>query len=244
MSIRLNKWLALNGIASRRKSDQLILDGAISINGQICKELGTKIDPHNDVVLVNGKAVQDILNRVYIMLNKPTRVLSTTKDNYGRNTVVDLVDLKTRVFPVGRLDYNSQGLILLTDDGSLAYKLTHPRFHIPKTYLLEIKGLISSKEVNRFARGIWLDDGLSRPVRVMTKEFDRQNGKTILEVILNEGRKRQLRRMCQTLGWPLLKLERIQIGPLALGDLKQGAWRYLSETEINLLKNSLEHDEY
>lgn len=221
--IRLNKYLASIGIASRRKIDVLINASQINVNGKPAT-LGQKINPKNDKISLSGQPIdQSVVSLVYIILNKPVGILSSAKDDRGRRTVVDLVQDKTqtRLFPVGRLDLNSSGLILLTNDGELALKLTHPRYHLPKVYLVTVKGKV--------------DLDLFQTATVSTQIFHENRDTKILKMTLTEGKKRQIRLMCSMHGLEVVSLHRIQIGPLSLGKLKTGESRFLTPNEIKNL---------
>jgi len=235
-SIRLNKYLALLGIASRRKADALITAGKIIINGVVTTKLGTKIRAGKDEIIVNGRKVNAKLKTpTYIILNKPKGVVSTAKDPFGYTTVLDLVKSPVRLYPVGRLDQDSHGLILLTNDGDLTLKLTHPKYHIPKVYRVTILGFVADAKISQLRSGVTLEDGRTAPTKVtIITHSPRQ---TVLEMTLWEGKKRQIRRMCAALHLHLTDLQRIAIGPLVLAnELKLGKWRRLSTEEISSLK--------
>lgn len=227
--IRLNKHLASLGVASRRQVDLLISQNKISINGVIAK-LGDKVDPATDIIKLNNKIVQKANQElVYIMLHKPKYVLSTSSDDRGRTTVIDLVKSATRLYPVGRLDFLSTGLIILTNDGDLALKLTHPRYHLPKTYLVTLRGSISSSQIQKLESGIMLEDGRTAPSKV------RRLSPSEFEITLFQGKNRQVRRMCLALGLRLVALHRLSIGSLKLGNLAVGKFRQLTTIEVKQL---------
>ena len=235
MLMRLNKFLAQAGIASRRGADKLICEGRVSVNGRQVEDLGLKIDAEKDIVEVDGRRVKRIESPSYIMLNKPPGIIVSLKDNFGRPTVMDLLpSLKKRVFPVGRLDYNSQGLLLLTNDGQLAYRLTHPRFKIKKVYLVRIRGELEPKKISRLEKGIILDGKKTAPARI--KIIKSTSKGVYLSIEIYEGRKREIRKMLEAVGCSVVYLQRIKFGPLNLGNLKKGQWRYLTSREISLLK--------
>lgn len=243
MLIRLNKWIASCGFASRRAADELIASKKVRVNGKPVTQMGVKIDPEKDSVEIGNKKLTSSNSKVYIIINKPTGVVSTAKDELDRPNVVSLVKLPNkRVYPVGRLDFDSRGLMLLTDDGELTYQLTHPKFHIPKVYNLTIRGVLTTADVQKMQKGVLLEDGFSKPFKVALIAADPQIRLSQVEVVLNEGRKRQIRRMCQKLGWNLADLKRVKIGPLELGDLAEGSWRVLTNAEVDSLKNSLSKD--
>lgn len=233
--LRLQKYLAACGVASRRAAEELIRSGRVSVNGVVIQKMGVQIDPQCDRVQVDGHNVQHIEQLVYVVLNKPVGVLSSSHDNRGRRTVVDLVpQVNQRVYPVGRLDYDSQGLILLTNDGDLAVRLTHPRYGVSKVYRVLVSGHPTSATLAHLASGVELDDGLTLPARV--EAIRATEDTTELEFELYEGRNRQIRRMCSAVGHPVIKLLRIRMGPLHLGDLPLGKWRMLSQDEVSALR--------
>lgn len=232
--MRLQKYLASAGIASRRKSEELIRNGKALVNGARVPIAHT-IDPDKDIVTVNGKRIH-ASPLFYIALNKPKGYLSTVCDPQGRPTIMDLVQLRERVYPVGRLDKDSEGLMLLTNDGELAYALTHPKFKVEKVYEVVVQGVPSEEKIRKLKKGIPLQDGLTAPcdARIM-KTFEGKK-KCRLEIKLHEGRKREIRRMMEFLLHPVLTLRRIAIGALKLSTLSPGKFRSLSESEIKLLK--------
>ena len=234
-SERLQKVLASAGVASRRKAEELILQGRVTVNRKVVTELGTKVDPARDEVRVDGERIQIESRRVYIMLNKPRGVLSTMEDERGRSALGDLVSLPARLYPVGRLDATSEGLILLTDDGALAYLLTHPRHMHDKEYLVLVNGHPSAKTLEAWQRGVLIDDKLTAPARIAV--LDSQRDSTLLRIQMHEGRKRQIRRVASLLGHPVRELKRVRLGPLQLGSLESGQWRYLTEKEIGDLES-------
>jgi 23S rRNA pseudouridine2605 synthase len=233
-SERLQKVLARAGVASRRKAEELIQQGRVTVNGRVVTRLGTKVDPARDEIRVDGQRVQPAASRVYIMLNKPRGVLSTMEDDRGRRSLGDLVPVPVRLYPVGRLDVTSEGLILLTDDGELANLLTHPRYEHSKEYLVLINGLPSDKALEAWRRGVVLDGEPTAPARV--EVLKRQAGSAVLRIVMHEGRKRQIRRIASLLGHPVQELTRVRLGPLQLGPLEPGQWRYLTSREINELE--------
>jgi len=234
-SERLQKVLASAGVASRRKAEELILQGRVTVNRKVVTELGTKVDPARDEVRVDGERIQIESRRVYIMLNKPRGVLSTMEDDRGRSALGDLVSLPARLYPVGRLDVTSEGLILLTDDGALANLLTHPRYMHDKEYLALVNGHPSAKTLEAWQRGVLIDDKLTAPARIAV--LDSQRDSTLLRIQMHEGRKRQIRRVAALLGHPVRELKRVRLGPLYLGSLESGQWRYLTEKEIGDLES-------
>lgn len=235
---RLQKILAHAGIASRRASEALIVAGRVSVNGKVVTELGTKVDPDRDVINVDGRLVsKKAQGFTYILLNKPRKVLSSATDTLGRPTVLDLVDCPERVYPVGRLDLLSEGLILLTNDGDLTRKLTHPSHHVEKEYQVLVSGKPSSEVLNRWRKGGIEVEG--QPVGgALVEVMKVESENTWLKIVLTEGRKRQIREVAAALGHPVRTLIRVRIGPLRLGNIRPGQWRYLNVREIQRLKQA------
>ncbi len=235
MQERIQKIIARAGICSRRKAEDLIVQGLVSVNGRVVCELGTKADPDHDEVRVQGKRILAERDDVYIMLHKPEGYITSLSDPHGRPTVMDLLRKeKTRVFPVGRLDWDSSGVLLLTNDGELAQKLTHPSYQVSKTYEVKVKGEPDENALKRLRRGISLAGRKTAPAEV--RIMPRKGKHTWLAISLVEGRNRQVRRMCEAVGHPALKLKRTRLGPLNLGDLPAGKYRYLEGKEITLLR--------
>lgn len=239
MEVRLQKLIAGTGMASRRKAEALISAGRVMVNGNVVTELGTKVDPSRDHVKVDGKHISGAQPFVYLILNKPKNVMSTLDDPGGRTTVKDyLRGVSVRVFPVGRLDFDSEGLMLLTNHGDLAQALLHPRYHVPKTYLIKVKGVLTDDEIRRLEQGVRLADGVTGPAQVKKVRKVEQN--SWLEVTIREGRKHQVKRMLESVGHPVIKLLRIRMGPLSLGDLEPGEFRFLTDREANALRELVE----
>lgn len=236
MLTRLQKFLSDAGIASRRKAEELILDGKITVNGRIVMELGTKVDDKNDIVEFNSKIVKKKTDFIYIMFHKPEGCVTTAKDQFNRKTVLDYVkEVEQRVYPVGRLDFDTSGLLILTNDGELTYRLTHPKYNVEKTYAARVKGTFSKKETARFENGIIIDGRKTAPAKVFIIKKDGLF--TSLKIIIHEGRNRQVRKMCEAVGCHVVKLKRIAVGKLFLGELKKGTYRYLTDEEIRYLKS-------
>jgi 23S rRNA pseudouridine2605 synthase len=231
--IRLQKYLAESGVASRRKSEELIKMGVVSVNGLIVTEMGFKVS-ENDIVEVDGKRVYTEENKVYIMLNKPTGYVTTVKDQFLRPGVLDLVkDVKERIYPVGRLDYDTSGLILLTNDGDFTYRLTHPKHELDKVYVAEIKGVPNSEELRIFRSGVKIEDYVTSPAKIKILNMSKE--RSTVEITIHEGRNRQVRKMCESIGHPVISLKRVAVGSLKLDGLIEGKWRYLSGSEIKSL---------
>ncbi|MDK2835379.1 MAG: rRNA synthase [Thermosediminibacterales bacterium] len=227
--------MASAGIASRRKSEELILQGRVKVNGKTVSKLGIKINPEKDIVEVDGQKVENFQEKIYIMLNKPKGVVSTVSDPRGRPTVIDLIKgVKQRIYPVGRLDYDTEGLLLLTNDGELTYKITHPKHEIKKTYLAKVKGFVNKEELYTLKKGVNLEDGITAPAQVRFLKYE--EGISTLIIKIHEGRNRQIRRMCDSINHPVIYLKRLKIGVLSLKNLKPGNWRKLTKKEIDYLK--------
>lgn len=235
MMERLQKVLAKAGIASRRRSDEIIAAGRVKVNGTVVTEMGTKVDWTKDLIEVDGKKLTQIEKLVYLILHKPVGYVSTMRDPQHRKKVVDLVkDLPQRVFPVGRLDYDTEGLILMTNDGDLAQALTHPRFGVEKTYLAKVFGIPLPQKIKTLREGILLEDGITAPAQV--RLVSRSEGNALLEIKIHEGRNRQVRRMCQVIGHPVMGLTRTHISFLSLDNLQPGSYRFLTDEEVTRLK--------
>jgi 23S rRNA pseudouridine2605 synthase len=238
MEIRLQKIMAGTGLASRRKAETMIAAGRVTVNGKVVTELGTKVDPERDHIKVDGKHLSHVQPFVYLMLNKPKHVMSTLDDPGGRPTVKDFIrGVSVRVFPVGRLDFESEGLMLLTNNGELAQALLHPRYHVPKTYLIKVKRVLTDDEIRELENGVNLEDGMTGPAQVKKIKKAQQN--SWLEVTIREGRKHQVRRMLESVGHPVIRLTRVKMGPLSLGRLEPGEFRFLTDREANALRESV-----
>lgn len=234
--IRLQKYLAECGIASRRKCEEYIAQGKIKVNGEITTELGTKVNPQKDIIEYNGKKVKREEKHVYILLNKPIGYVTTADDQFGRDTVLDLVKVKERIVPVGRLDMYTSGALILTNDGDFVYKVTHPKNEVTKTYTVTLKGQVSNEEIEQLRNGIELDDGFkTSPAKVRRIMEDKENNKTRLEIVIHEGKNREVRRMCEAINKKVLALHRSKIGTINLDGLTIGKWRYLKEEEVQKL---------
>lgn len=236
MEERLQKYMARCGVASRRKCEEIILSNRVKIDDVVVNELGAKIDPIKNKVRVDGKLIYPEETKVYIALNKPTGYLSTVKDDRGRKTLLDIVKVEQRIYPIGRLDYDTSGLIFLTNDGEVYNNVIHPRVSIDKTYIAEVKGIMTMTSINKFKEGIDIGDYITAPgsCEIVSKGKDT----CIVKIKIHEGKNRQVRRMCDAVGNPVISLKRISIGKINLDkELKIGQWRYLTEKEINYLKN-------
>jgi len=233
---RLQKVMAHAGIASRRKCEEIIAEGRVSVNGEIVTEMGVKVDPEVDEIIVDGNTISKE-KKVYILLNKPKGFITTVSDPEERDTVMDIIpDIKQRLYPVGRLDFNTSGLLILTNDGDLTYKLTHPKKEVDKTYEVEVNGQIKESEFEKFHQGIVIDGRRTTPAKVDNIRFYKDDNKTKFEITIHEGRNRQVRRMCEIIGYPVRKLKRTAFAFLKIDNLNKGEYRYLTEKEVKKLK--------
>lgn len=234
--MRLQKYMAHAGVASRRKCEEIIAEGRVKVNGEVVDTQGYIVE-EGDRVIVDGKKVRPVKRNTYILMNKPRGIVSSAKDNKARQTVLDLLssDIRARLYPVGRLDMDSSGLILLTDDGELTERLLHPKYEIEKTYKVTVNGLVSEEEAKELSKGVKLKDGMTAPGEF--KIIEHRNKKTRLECTIREGRNRQIRRMFESLGYEVIQLERIAFGPLKITGLGKGDYRPLREKEIRSLKS-------
>ena len=231
--VRLQKYLAAAGVASRRAAERLICEGSVEVNGRVVTRLGTCVSPGRDAIRVEGRRIHSLRRYLYYLLNKPKGYLATVSDPRGRPTVLDLLPgVRERVYPVGRLDWSSEGLLIITNDGALAYHLTHPRNHVSKIYRVKVKGTLSGSALGKLRRGVMLDGRRTLPARA-TRIASRTN--TWLQMTIFEGRKNQIRRVCEKLGHPVLKLRRVAIGAVADPSLKPGQYRTLTEEEVKRL---------
>lgn len=232
---RLQKVLAQAGVASRRKCEELILSGQVEVNGEQVLTLGTKVDPASDEIKVNGRKIRSE-SKVYVMLNKPKGVITSANDPQGRKVVSDfLPGIKQRIYPVGRLDYDTEGLLLLTNDGEFANLLTHPKHHVPKTYLATVNGIPHGDALEKLQNGVNLEDGMTAPADVEYHDVDMEKKSATVKITIHEGRNRQVRRMFEAIGHKVVKLKRVRFGELAMEGLPRGKFRHLSEKEINEL---------
>jgi 23S rRNA pseudouridine2605 synthase len=232
--VRLQKLLAQSGVASRRKCEELMLAGEVEVDGEVVTRLGTKVDPRTAVIKVSGKRLPPVSDHVYLVLNKPRGVVSTMSDPEGRRTLADLVaDRPERLFHVGRLDTDTSGLLLLTNDGDFAHRMAHPSFEVEKTYVAEVAGRVAGGTVADLLAGVELEDG---PVQVRrARVIDTAAEKSIVELVIHEGRNRIVRRLMEHVGHPVRQLSRIRFGPVELGKLKAGATRELTDDELGQL---------
>lgn len=232
-TIRLDKFLSNAGIISRRGVKSFLKENEVTVNGKRVTQSGTRVDTDKQNVLINGKSLRKP-GFVYFLLNKPIGIISSTKDEFNRDTVTSIIDTNERIYPVGRLDKETHGLVLLTNDGELTHKLIHPKYHVPKIYRLLIEGKPSNHQLEKLEMGVLLEDGITLPAKV--RIVSQIKNTTVLEVTLHEGRNRQIRRMCEEVGLELIDLERTAFGPIRLGDLERGEYRELTKKEIENLK--------
>lgn len=230
---RLQKVIAQAGIASRRKAEELIKDGKVKVNGEVIKELGTKVS-ESDKVEVNNKPIEKE-NKEYYLLNKPRGVITTTNDEHGRKTVTDLIETSARIYPVGRLDYDTTGAILLTNDGEFANILMHPSNKIDKVYLAKLEGIIKGEQINALKNGIMLDDVLVKASRVKLKKVNQENSTSMVEITIHEGKNHQVKRMFESVGFHVEKLTRERIGIFDIKNLKSGQYRKLTPKEVQIV---------
>ena len=236
--IRLQKYLAEAGIASRRKCEEYITDGRIKVNGKVINELGTKVNPEKDEIYFDDKKIENKEELVYILLNKPIGYVTTAKDQFNRDTVMNLIKIKERVVPVGRLDMYTSGALLLSNDGNFVYKITHPKHEINKTYTVTLKGIVTKEEVKKLKSGIVLDGKKIYPSRVKLKKLDKKNLTSIIEITIHDGVNHEVKRMMESIGHNVIKLKRESVAFLNLGTLKSGEKRILTSKEVKQLYNA------
>ena len=218
--IRLQKYLANNGVASRRKAEEIILAGKVSVNGKVVTELGTKINPSLDKIVVEGKEIKQENEHIYILLNKPIGYVTTVKDQFNRESVLDLVKTNKRLVPVGRLDMYTSGALILTNDGDFVYKVTHPKHEIEKTYTVTIKGIVKQEEVEKLRQGVKIEDYITKPARVKILKTDEEKNQSRLEITIHEGKNRQVRKMCEAINHKVLALHRSKIAGIGVKDIE------------------------
>ena len=235
MEERLQKYLAECGIASRRKCEEYITQGKVQVNGKTITELGVKVNPEKDKITFEGKNVKQEERKVYILLNKPIGYVTTSDEQFGRDKVLDLLKVRERVVPVGRLDMYTSGALILTNDGDFVYKVTHPKHEITKTYTVTVKGIIKNEEVEQLRKGVKIDDYTTRPAKVKILKTDEEKDISRLEITIHEGKNRQVRRMCESVGRRVIALHRSKIGNIGVKDIELGKWRYLKDFEVKTL---------
>ena len=233
--IRLQKYLADNGVASRRKCEEYIIEGKVKVNDKIITTLGTKINPETDIVKYNDQIIKrQQEEKVYILLNKPIGYVTTAKDQFSRETVLDLVKVDKRIVPVGRLDMYTSGALILTNDGEFVYKVTHPKFEIEKTYNATVSGIVEQEKLDLLKQGVKIEDYITKPAKVRILKIDREKNISRVEIIIHEGKNREVRKMFEAIGYKVMALHRSKIGSLDVKDIKIGEWRYLKKEEIKL----------
>lgn len=234
--IRIQKFLSEAGVCSRRKAEELILQGKIKVNGKIVVELGTKINPDIDIIELEGKKIdKNTEKHIYILLNKPIGYVTTVKDQFGRPTVMDLVKIKQRVLPVGRLDMYTSGALILTDDGAFINRITHPKHEISKSYIATVKGVVTKEEIEKLENGVQIEDYVTSKAKAKIIKIDKEKDISRIEIVIHEGKNRQVRKMCEAIGRKVLALHRTKIGNIEAKTLKLGTWRYLTKKEIDSL---------
>ena len=237
MEERLQKYLANSGIASRRKAEEYILDGKVKVNGKIVTELGTKVNPNKDIIEFEGKRVNNDIKKVYVLLNKPIDYVTTVKEQFNRNTVVDLVkNAGNNLLPVGRLDMYTSGALILTNDGDFIFHVTHPKHEVEKTYTATLRGKVTNEDIESLRQGVVIDEEYkTKPAKVRIMKIDEEKNLSRLEIIIHEGKNRQVRKMCEAIGKKVIALHRSKIGNIDVKDLKIGQWRYLTKKEVDML---------
>ncbi len=237
MEERLQKYLANNGIAARRKCEEYILSERVKVNGQVVTKLGIKINSEKDIIEFDGKKVEKVEKHVYILLNKPIGYVTTVKDQFDRPTVLDLVKIKEKILPVGRLDMYTSGALILTNDGEFINKITHPKNEVEKTYTVTVKGIIKQEDVQKLENGVEIEDYISGKAKVKILKTDEEKNFSRVQITIHEGKNREVRKMCEAIGKKVLALHRRKIANLDVKNLKIGQWRYLTDSEVsNLLK--------
>lgn len=235
MECRLQKYLADCGVSSRRKAEELILAGKVKVNGEVVRELGVKVNPDRDKVMYNNETIKIQKKKMYILLNKPAGYISAAKDQFENPSILHLVkDIKVRLYPVGRLDKDTTGAIILTNDGDFSYKLTHPKHEISKTYIAEVEGVPTAEEMRTFEKGVYIDGKKTYPAKIRIMKETKKN--SIVEIIIHEGRNRQVKKMCEEIGHKVITLHRQAIGRITIAGVKEGSFRYLTDKEVEMLK--------
>ncbi len=235
MEERIQKYLSNCGVASRRKCEEYIKQGKIKVNGEIVTELGTKINPEKDVIEFENRKIRENNKHIYILLNKPIGYVTTVDDQFGRDTVLDLVKVRERIVPVGRLDMYTSGALILTNDGDFVYKVTHPKHEIEKTYTVTVKGIVQNSEVEQLRQGVKIEEYITKPAKVKILKTDIEKEISRLEITIHEGKNRQVRKMCEAVGRKILALHRSKIGNIGVKDIELGKWRYLNSKEVEQL---------
>ena len=231
--MRLQKYLSQNGVASRRKCEEYILQGKVKVNNKVVKELGFKVDSDKDIIEFQNKLIKNNKEKhTYILLNKPIGYVTTVKDQFNRDSVIDLVKVKQRLVPVGRLDMYTSGALILTNDGDFVYKVTHPKHEIDKTYTVTLKGIVNKEDVQKLKDGVDIGNYTTRPAKVKILKTDEEKNISRLQIIIHEGKNRQVRKMCESIGYKVLALHRSEIAGIGVKDIELGKWRYLTQKEV------------
>lgn len=242
MEERLQKYMASCGVASRRKCEEIILSGRVKVNGVKVTELGVKVDDLKDKVTLDNKPIKKEERKIYIALNKPEGYVSTVKDERGRKTIIDLIDVEERIYPIGRLDYDTSGLILLTNDGEVYNNVIHPRVEKNKVYVATVAGIPTEKEIAKLCNGVDIGGYITAEAKCKVIKVNKKNKENVtsdIEIIIHEGKNRQIRKMCDAVNHKVLKLKRLSVGKIKLGNLKKGEYRFLNDEEINYLKGEI-----
>ncbi|WP_270940239.1 pseudouridine synthase [Romboutsia lituseburensis] len=235
--MRINKYIASCGVASRRKAEEIILQGRVKVNGKTVEELSFSVDENNDIVEIDNEQIGLDEKKVYIVLNKPEGYITTVKDQFDRPSVLDLVkDIKERIYPIGRLDYETSGLLILTNDGDLTYTLTHPKHEVDKTYMAIVKGIPTPEQMKDFESGLYIEDYKTAPAKIKIVKKDEEKNYAICQIKIHEGRNRQVRKMCRAINHPVMRLRRVAMGKITLKETEIGKYRYLTDEEIQYLK--------
>lgn len=237
MEERLQKFIANSGFCSRRKAEEYITNGFVKVNGNTVRELGTKINPDKDEVMVKNQRMEKVNKKIYVLLNKPIGYVTTTKEQFGRDMVTDLINIKEKLLPVGRLDMYTSGALILTNDGEFIFKVTHPKYEIEKTYNVTIRGEITEDEIEKLRNGIQIDDYVSGKAKVKILKIDKEKGISRVEITIHEGKNREVRKMFSALDKKVLALHRSKIEDISVKNLKLGEWRYLSDSEVKSFMN-------
>lgn len=236
---RLQKIIAQSGYCSRRKAEELIVDGKVKVNGKVITELGTKVD-YNDTISINGKPLNNKEEKIYYLLNKPRGVITSVKDEKDRKTVLDFIPNDKRVYPVGRLDYDTTGVLLLTNDGELTNLLTHPKNHVEKTYIAKVEGLVMKQDLEKLCNGVMIDGKKTSKAKARIKKMDKKTNHTLVELVIHEGRNHQVKKMFEAIGYNVLKLKREKFSFLNTNGLKSGEYRQLSIKEVKKLYSEIQ----
>ena len=237
MEERLQKFIANSGFCSRRKAEEYIINGFVKVNGNTVRELGTKINSDKDEVMVKNEKIKEVSKKIYVLLNKPIGYVTTTKEQFGRDMVTDLINIKEKLLPVGRLDMYTSGALILTNDGDFIFKVTHPKYEIEKTYNVTIRGEITEDEIEKLRNGIKIDDYVTGKAKVKILKIDKEKRISRIEITIHEGKNREVRKMFNALDKKVLALHRSKIENISVKNLKLGEWRYLSDSEVKSLMN-------